>query len=694
MRVAEAGGVIGGHELVRRIGRGGMAEVWVARRPLGERGSKFVALKLIAEHFVGDERYARMFRAEAELAAVLSHANIVQVFDEGQQDGRSYLVMEWVDGLNLLKLGDVLSLLDDDERRFRVIAYIIGQLLHALDYAHSITSLDGSPLGVVHRDVSPQNVLVSNHGEVKLTDFGVAFHNFEESSGMHVKGKVRYMAPEQIRGQSRHASVDLFAVGALLHELLDGHKFRGELDDGQELFTAVLAGHVGPLRRPAPPELEDLRRALLEPDPSRRLRTAEEALAMLKQYAGYGDARNELSKLCGSLTGVVRPRAGPGGSWKPDADDRRTMRCDSRRPLVPPKVSPSPKPPPPPPPSSSLAARRASTPTGSRTAVKNQRRTLPTITGHTEVVVFPAMVSNAPACMPPTTHPAAALGPTSHVWPEAPPMGSIASEPIAVRSGLTTVLEVPEVTMSSELGSGSATERELAPNAVPGDGSDSSRASGPRPSTGPDSVSIVLSKRSAMAALGVGLLLVAAVSVSLTWLMFAGRRAAATLADAVALGVLPGDRPHHPDVSDDDTAVAPANAEGSLPSESTPNAGAPNPALALVRAPPDEPTSDDDVESASGTPAAKVARKAKEPVGKANVKVTSSTGLEGAQIRIGSKVLRVDERREQVILAGRRAIKWRRSAGEPWQRAKSVRFGAGQHFVIHIGKHGPNIRSK
>ena len=91
---AEAGVIIGGYELVRRIGRGGMAEVWVARRALGRKGSKFVAIKLIADHYIGDERYGRMFRAEAELAAVLSHANIVQVFDEGEEDGRSYLIME------------------------------------------------------------------------------------------------------------------------------------------------------------------------------------------------------------------------------------------------------------------------------------------------------------------------------------------------------------------------------------------------------------------------------------------------------------------------------------------------------------------------------------------------------------------------------------------------------------------------
>jgi len=309
--------VIGGYELVRPLGRGGMAEVWLARKGVGDRGSKHIAIKLIAEHYLNDARYARMFRAEAELAAVLSHANIVQVFDEGEDEGRSFLVMEWVDGLNLLKLSAVLALLEDEQQRLRVIAYIIGQLLHALHYAHSITSADGHPLGVVHRDVSPHNVLVSNHGEVKLADFGVAYHAFEESSGVHIKGKVRYMAPEQLAGKTRSPTVDLYAVGAVLHELLDGRRFRGEHEDGQELFSAVITGKVSPLSRPVPAELDRLRLGLLVPDPAQRIQTAAEAFALLKRYPGYGDARDDLTKLCGSLTGVLRPRAGVGQTPRP-----------------------------------------------------------------------------------------------------------------------------------------------------------------------------------------------------------------------------------------------------------------------------------------------------------------------------------------------------------------------------------------
>ncbi|MEM9453734.1 MAG: protein kinase [Myxococcota bacterium] len=433
---AEAGVVIGGYELIRRIGRGGMAEVWVARRALGAKGSKFVAIKLIADHYVGDERYTRMFRAEAELAAVLSHANIVQVFDEGEDDGRSYLIMEWVDGLNLLKLGAVLALLDDDDRRFRVTSYIMGQLLYALSYAHSITSFDGSPMGVVHRDVSPQNVLISNHGEVKLTDFGVAYHAMEESSGIHVKGKVRYMSPEQLSGKTRSPTVDLYAVGALLHELLDGKKFRGEYEDGQEMFTAVLSGVIPPLTRPAPPELDELRLQLLQPDPADRVQSAEDAIEWLKRFPGHGDARTDLTKLCGSLTGVVRPRAGPGRSSQVPMAERRTTQFKGNKGLAKPKVNVSggagrkPGPPPPPPPRPAAAKAGAGIKTPSR-----QPGEAPVISGQTEFVEpqsLPIAASKRVVGAGSPSHAAGAEAARAAVMPASPqPVSPAVSQPVS-----------------------------------------------------------------------------------------------------------------------------------------------------------------------------------------------------------------------------------------------------------------------
>jgi serine/threonine protein kinase len=321
----QAGVIIGGYELDRRIGKGGMAEVWIARKARSRAG-KFVAIKVILPHLAGQERYSRMFRHEADLSSMLSHSNVVQVFDEGEDNGISYLVMEYVDGINLVRLREALKLFDDALMRESIVAHVIGQLLHALSYAHSITTHEGEEMRIVHRDVSPQNVLLSNSGDVKLADFGVAHTVIEESSGIHIKGKLRYMSPEQLGGRTKDPTIDLFAAGAILHELLEGVKFRGEFEDDRVLYSQILSGAVPELSRPCSPELDRVRRALLAPEPEQRLQTADAALEMLRQFSGYRDRRLELSKICASLTGVARPRTGPGASPRatpaPQAGDR------------------------------------------------------------------------------------------------------------------------------------------------------------------------------------------------------------------------------------------------------------------------------------------------------------------------------------------------------------------------------------
>ncbi|MCR9164561.1 MAG: serine/threonine protein kinase [Nannocystaceae bacterium] len=298
--------VVGGYHLVRPAGKGGMAEVWLARK--GGRGRP-VALKVVLPHLAGEARYARMFRTEAEVSGLMSHSNIVQCFDEGEDQGVSYLVMEWVEGINLVRLREALKLIDNAEVRHSMVAFVIGQLLHGLGYAHQLTDPSGNPLGIVHRDISPQNVLVSTAGDVKLLDFGVAHTVIEESSGMHVKGKLRYMAPEQLTSRTKAPTLDLFGVGALLHELLDGKRFRGDFKDDRQLHAQVMRGVVPMLRSAAPPELEQLRQALLSADPSGRPQSAEAALEILRSFRGYRDCRVELSKVVGSLMGSTRPRS-------------------------------------------------------------------------------------------------------------------------------------------------------------------------------------------------------------------------------------------------------------------------------------------------------------------------------------------------------------------------------------------------
>ena len=331
----EAGMVVGTYKLVRRLDRGGMAEVWIAKNVGAGRAEKHVALKFIAPHLADDKRYRRLFRAEAEVAMMLNHANIVQVFGFDESYEVPYLVMEWVDGINLRKVRDSLAAMSED-RRVRIACYVIEQLLHALRYAHSIVTHHGQQVGLVHRDVTPQNVLVSNSAEVKLTDFGVAATSFDETSGLHVKGKIRYMAPEQLSGRSREKTVDLYAVGTIFHELLEGERFRGDIEDDRELYVEVLEGEIPETSCELPDAIEDLRCGLLEPDPAHRIQTADEALDLLCMIPRVGDPRRDLMRLCTGLTGIVVPRSGPGqSSMHGMARPRRgTKRTGSRRPRV------------------------------------------------------------------------------------------------------------------------------------------------------------------------------------------------------------------------------------------------------------------------------------------------------------------------------------------------------------------------
>ena len=277
------------------------------RRAMGG-ASKSVAIKLLASHLARKPIYRRMFVDEARLTMMLTHSNIVQVFDVGEQGGRSYLVMEWIDGLDLSRLAQ--SMRERGEAfGFAVIAHVIGEVLRGLAYAHDLR--DGEACSaIVHRDISPHNVLISVSGEVKISDFGVARLASEETSGVHVRGKLRYMPPEQLRGMSKHATIDLFAVGAMLQELLDGTRFRAGLER-DELFGMVIAGEVPPLeRRGVPPVLVALRDGLLQPRREDRIPSAREALELLRSWSGYRNATDDLAELVRGRAGITAPRTG------------------------------------------------------------------------------------------------------------------------------------------------------------------------------------------------------------------------------------------------------------------------------------------------------------------------------------------------------------------------------------------------
>ncbi|KIG15264.1 serine/threonine protein kinase [Enhygromyxa salina] len=285
-----------------------MAEVWMGRRQAMGGASKAVAIKLLASHFANNPVYRRMFVDEGRLTMMLTHSNIVQVFDVGEHEGRSYLVMEWVDGMDLSRLATAMR---EEGQAFElhVIAHVIGEVLRGLAYAHGLTEGDESST-IVHRDISPHNVLISVSGEVKVSDFGVARLASEETSGLHVRGKLRYMPPEQLRGDTKHATTDLFAVGAMLQELLDGVRFRAGA--GRDaLFGMVVAGEIPPLRRTdVPLELVALRDGLLAKDRGARVQSAGEALTLLRRWPGYRNAADELTALVRGRAGIAAPRTG------------------------------------------------------------------------------------------------------------------------------------------------------------------------------------------------------------------------------------------------------------------------------------------------------------------------------------------------------------------------------------------------
>jgi serine/threonine protein kinase len=290
----------GRYELVHWIGAGGMAQVWLARRPI-YGGEQLVAIKLIAESHRGNLEYERLFRREAKLSMRLNHSNIVQAHDLCRVEGRMGLVMEWVDGIDL---GQLLRHLRRCEQLLSIelAAFIVGEVLTGLAHAHAQRGPGGQP--IVHCDITPQNVLLSCNGEVKIADYGIAESESESESeraaSTALRGTLRYMAPEQATGERRGAEVDLYAVGAIFHEMLAGRRFRDQVAR-EDLLEAVMDGAIPPLSRATPPELLELCRSLLAPVIDDRILSAPEALAMLFASGHHRDCRIELAALVSAI---------------------------------------------------------------------------------------------------------------------------------------------------------------------------------------------------------------------------------------------------------------------------------------------------------------------------------------------------------------------------------------------------------
>ncbi len=262
---------IGKYRIIARLGTGGMASVFlcVAAGPVGF--TKLLVLKLLRPELADDDDFLAMFVDEARLAARLNHANVVQTYEVGFEEGHHFLAMDYLDGQPLYALLRRQSR-EGNPMPIDVHVHILAETLAGLHYAHTLTDFDGTPLNVVHRDVSPQNVFITYDGQVKLVDFGIAKATGAATvtqSGVF-KGKVSYMAPEQAQSKPVDARADVFSVGVMLWEALAGKRFaKGESQ------TAVLAqrmqGTEPRIREENPdvdPELAEIcdRAMALEPD--------------------------------------------------------------------------------------------------------------------------------------------------------------------------------------------------------------------------------------------------------------------------------------------------------------------------------------------------------------------------------------------------------------------------------------------
>ena len=306
----------GKYRLTERIGRGGMAEVWRASM-VGPGGfTKTLVVKRILPELVRDPHFVEMFLAEASLCARLNHANIVPVYELGDVDGEYFLAMEYVVGHDLV---DVLRALQGWPPPPGLGAYVVREVCRALAYAHALTDDNGAPLRLVHRDVTPSNVMLAIDGHVRLLDFGIAKMLADvarpKTETGTLKGKFGYMSPEQADGYPLDHRSDLFSVGVLLHELLTGRRlFRGDHD----LQTLALIRHAtvpppSALNGEVPPALDEVcLRALNRRPEARYPGCAEMAAALDPIVRELHFGAEQLSALLAER--LPAPRTGSGDS--------------------------------------------------------------------------------------------------------------------------------------------------------------------------------------------------------------------------------------------------------------------------------------------------------------------------------------------------------------------------------------------
>jgi serine/threonine-protein kinase len=286
---ADRGSTLGKYRLIAEIARGGMGVVYLANVQGPGGFNKLVVVKELKPDLVEEPTFLTMFLDEARLAARLSHPNIVQTNEVGSDGSRYFIAMEYLEG----------RCLDDVRRRVRTAGLglspamqlrVISDILAGLEYAHKLTDFDGTPLNIVHRDVSPQNVFLTFNGHIKLLDFGIAkaSDSSHETNAGVLKGKVSYMSPEQARGHKVDARADVFSAGVMLWEALTGRRLRAGQSE-QEKMWALVAGDLpraSTVRPTLPRQLDDMCARAMAWNRDERYQSAGEFQRDLDRYIG------------------------------------------------------------------------------------------------------------------------------------------------------------------------------------------------------------------------------------------------------------------------------------------------------------------------------------------------------------------------------------------------------------------------
>jgi len=326
------------YDIVRQIYEGGMGIVYEAEQRGASGFVKRVAMKVIRQNYATQTEFIENFIGEAKLVADLIHTNIVQTYHLGETNRMFFIAMELIQGANLEQFSN--QLLDKRVRLSRELAvFIASRVCRGLAYAHAKTAADGSPLGIVHRDVSFKNIMIAFEGDVKLTDFGIAKARgfLTDKEGEVVAGKADFMSPEQADFQVTDKRSDLFSAGVVLAHLLLGRNIfkGGNPEESRERIMTMTLPDFRSLDERIDDRLNEILHKALARNPDHRYATADEMLYDLEHYiyhGGYGPTNETLGKFIRELFGQGPPLPDAGRAEEETRVMEETVRLHSKKP--------------------------------------------------------------------------------------------------------------------------------------------------------------------------------------------------------------------------------------------------------------------------------------------------------------------------------------------------------------------------